>query len=956
MRNILLFQFILALLFISPAPAQDIITQNAKGDSENFLPGVLIFKLKESFSDYKDDDNPALTEINKILETKTSHSITKLFPKHVSPKEKTHITGQKLVDLSLIYKLTIPTDEDIESIIQLLTMSGVVDYAEKYYIPELFQYIPDDPLIDNQYYLENIQAYDAWEISRSDTNQVIAIVDTGTDLYHPDLVNSIKYNYDDNINGEDSDSDGYIDNFYGWDLGEGDNDPQYNANSHGVLVSGLASATADNGTGIAGTGFNSKLLPVKIDNENGALTMAYEGIIYAADRGAKVINLSWGGNVGAGQFGQDIINYAVLNRDVVVIAAAGNSNNQNRIFPAAYQNSISIAATDNNDIKWSGSSFGITIDICAPGSNVFTTWPGASYNPGWGTSFAAPIASGAAAILRSHFPDYNALQIGAQMKVTADRIDTIAENQDYEGLLGTGRLNLYRALTETDNPYIKITGLEHEDDYYASIQPGESFQLAAYFQNILASAENIHAVLETNSQYIDIIESEVILGNAPFMEIIDNINQAFIVNINENYPPSQIADFIISFYVDGETYAGRETFSLILNKDYLDIYPNNLSTTITSHGSYGYNYPNFSQGIGFQYNSGRSLIMCAGLIIGNSTSEVVDNVYGAMESTFNQFFNPVLNAHYIENPDESDMEIRGKFNDDDAGAFQIEVEVDYNIKTWEQEPDNKYMIFEYKIINNGQESLSSIYAGIFADWFIQDYMNHRAAFDEENKMGYAYSAAGGDYTGISLLSESPVKHYAFDNKGFGGSLKISDGFTSFEKYTALKSNRNNAGIYDVDNDISTLVSTGPFVIEPGDTTVIAFALIAGDHLNDLIASAQAARVKYTGEDNNDDDDDDDDDDTHNIINSNDVAEHLSFSGENPFTNNFEFNVGIKYLSDLTITISNINGMPLEKIELKGKPAGKYNFTINSSQWPAGIYILQLNDNTVVKNYKVIKVN
>ncbi|MFO8066073.1 MAG: hypothetical protein R6U11_00690, partial [Bacteroidales bacterium] len=128
MRNILLFQFILALLFISPAPAQDIITQNAKGDSENFLAGVIIFKLQESFSDYRDDDNPALTEINKILETKTNHSITKLFPKHSSPKEKSHISGQKLVDLSLIYKLTIPTDEDIESIIHLLTMSGVVDY------------------------------------------------------------------------------------------------------------------------------------------------------------------------------------------------------------------------------------------------------------------------------------------------------------------------------------------------------------------------------------------------------------------------------------------------------------------------------------------------------------------------------------------------------------------------------------------------------------------------------------------------------------------------------------------------------------------------------------------------------------------------------------------------------------------------------------------------------------
>ncbi len=956
MRVIFVFT-ISVLLFAAIGFSQSV--NNEKNDNandlKNYIPGKIVLKLNKSFSDQNHD--AALSQITAVFESKTEFTIARKFPKHKTPDEKSHISGKKPVDLSLIYELIVPEHEDIDELIHILNSLEILEYAEKYYIPELLEYIPDDPLVSNQYYLENIQAYEAWSIARSDTNQVIAIIDTGTDLIHSDLINSIKYNYDDLENGEDSDHDGYIDNFHGWDLGENNNNPQYNANYHGVLVSGLAAATADNGTGIIGTGFNSKFLPVKIDNENGTLTMAYEGIIYAADRGATVINLSWGGSLGAGQFGQDIINYAVINRDVVVVAAAGNSNNQTRIYPAAYENALSISATDINDVKWSGSSYGITIDMSAPGSNVLTTWPNSSYNPGWGTSFAAPIVSGAAAILRSHFPDYNALQIAAQLKVTTDNIDTISGNENYAGMMGTGRLNLHKALTETDHPYIKLSNLEHEADYYSSLQPGETFELSGYFQNILASADNITAVLETNSPYIDIITNEIELGNAPYLEIIDNLEQPFVISISEDYPPSQAADFIIRFYVDGNNYAGRETFSLILNINYLDIYPNKISTTITSTGTLGYNYPNYSQGIGFQYNqSGRSLVKCAGLLIGNSTSKVVDNVYGASEGSFDQMFVPVINANPVQEPEDAETEITGKFNDNDAGAFILGLDVEYVIKAWENEPDNKYIILEYDIINKGDETLSSLYAGFYADWILQDHMNHLAAYEEENKLGYAYSADGGYYTGISLLSDNPIKHYAFDNKGFGGSLKISDGFTSFEKYTALKSNRHNAGLYDVDNDISTLVSSGPFVIAPGDTATVAFAIIAGDYLNDIITSSQLARIKYQGEE--DDDDDDDDDDDTNSADNLDAVDHdyIYISGENPFSNELHFSVELFNYKGLIIRITDLSGNIIEQVDLNNRTPGTYNIKFNSSEWSSGVYILQLFSGNTVKSYKVVKVD
>ena len=922
---------------------------NYEDIQEEYIPGKIIIKLNE---DAAKNRNESLNIINVLISEIELH-IDRKFPAHSAPEKAMHPSGQKLVDLSLIYEISFDDNENIDEIITRIYKTKMVEYAEKFYLPELFQYFPDDPLTSNQYYLDNIQAYDAWGITTGDTTQVIAIIDTGTDLLHPDLINNIKYNYDDPINGEDSDNDGYVDNFYGWDLGEGNNNPQFNANNHGVLVSGLAAATADNGTGIAGVGFNSKFLPVKIDDAFGRLVKSYEGIIYAADRGATVMNLSWGGALGAGQFGQDIINYAVLNRDVVVVAAAGNSNNQVRIYPAAYNNSLSIAATDANDVKWSGSSFGITIDMSAPGSGVLTTWPNSNYQPGWGTSFAAPIVAGAAALLRSYYPEYDALQIGAQLQVTTDNIDEVEGNEAYAGLLGTGRLNIFRALTESGNSFIKLVELEHPDEHYESAQPGSQVEIGAYFQNILAPAENITATIESSSQYLEIVAGEINIGSADTYEIINNIDQPFVINLLSTYPPSHKADFIIRFFNNG-VYAGRAAYSLTMNIDYIDIYPNAISTTITSKGSIGYNYPNFSQGIGFDYNNtGRSLIKCAGLMIGNSTSQVVDNIYGASESSFNQFFVPVINAHIIENPEDAELEIKGSFNDSNAGAFMVDVKVDYSVKAWEGEPDNKYLILEYEIINTGNDVLNSLYAGFYADWIIQDVRNHRAAFYPDYKMGYAFSDAGGFYKGISLLSDLNVRHYAFDNQGFGGSLKISDGFTSFEKYTALKSNRNNAGLFDPDNDISTLVSTGPFLLNPNDTVTIAFALIAGDHLSDIVNSAEMAYIKYTGIEEDDDDDDDDDP---NFIHKPEAGatDFIFYGGENPFGNKMTFSVEITTSTDLIIRISDLNGKTIRDIKNNNMNTGRYDFSINTTGWQQGMYLLQLNSSQSVKTIKMVK--
>lgn len=211
--------------------------------------------------------------------------------------------------------------------------------------------------------------------------RVIGIVDSGTDWDHPDLPANIKLNYADPINGVDDDADGYIDNYRGYDLAGADynnvvadNNPMIMGanNNHGSHVSGDASAVTNNGTGVAGPGFKCKIMAVKCAADNdtrgaggtGYIITGYEGVKYAADHGCSIINCSWGGSA-AGQFEQDIFTYASINKNALVVCAAGNNSNNVIQFPSGLKYALSVASTTSSDAKSGFSSYGTTVDVSA---------------------------------------------------------------------------------------------------------------------------------------------------------------------------------------------------------------------------------------------------------------------------------------------------------------------------------------------------------------------------------------------------------------------------------------------------------------------------------------------------------------------------------------------------------------------------------------------------------------
>jgi subtilisin family serine protease len=348
-------------------------------------------------------------------------------------------------DLKNVYQITITDIYKIDEAIKSLKSIEGVEYAEK--IPSnQATLVPNDPSYINQWALPKINATSAWNLFSTGSNVVVAIVDDAVERTHPDLTANLWVNTGEIAsNGIDDDGNGYIDDVNGWDMADNDNNPNPNSsvNDHGTHVAGIAGAVSNNNNGVSSIGYSIKLMCVKVSNDGSSImSAAYNGILYAVDNGARVINCSWGNNVFSST-AQTIIDYAYDN-GVLVIAGAGNSNVNSLFYPAGYNHVIAVAATSSNDVKASFSNFGSWIDVSAPGDNIYSTTIGGTYGYKNGTSMASPLVSGLAGLMLSLNPALTPSDIETCLKNNVDNIDGI--NSGFAGQLGTGRINAFASM------------------------------------------------------------------------------------------------------------------------------------------------------------------------------------------------------------------------------------------------------------------------------------------------------------------------------------------------------------------------------------------------------------------------------------------------------------------------------------------------------------------------------
>jgi hypothetical protein len=338
-------------------------------------------------------------------------------------------------------------------------------------------FLPNDPYYNNQWYLSRIKAPAAWEkISRS-PSITIAVIDSGIDITHPDLKDNIWINEKEiDANGIDDDHNGFIDDVSGWDfvLNVPDPSPKFEEDwtesglSHGTIIAGIIAAVGDNNKGITGVSWQAKIMPLRALNGKGEgrISAVVRAIDYAVNNGADIINLSFVG-FNYNQALQDALQRA-YDAGVIVVAAAGNEQeggegydiDDDPIYPACYHGKngenivIGVAASDALDQKTDFSSYGFKcVDITAPGISFFSTIPAGSnliepnkiYDGFWsGTSMAAPIISGSLALIAEINPQLHPTQVVNILLQSADNISLL--NPNYLGQLGSGRVNLERAI------------------------------------------------------------------------------------------------------------------------------------------------------------------------------------------------------------------------------------------------------------------------------------------------------------------------------------------------------------------------------------------------------------------------------------------------------------------------------------------------------------------------------
>ena len=355
--------------------------------------------------------------------------------------------------------------QSLEQAIQSLAADPSVIYVEPNYIYST-QVIPDDPRFGSQWALHNngqngstadadIDAPEAWEINTGN-DVVIAVIDTGVDYNHPDLVGNIWTNPNEIAgNRVDDDGNGFVDDVRGWDFASNDNNPM-DENDHGTHVSGIIAARGNNGVGVSGVNWNARIMPLKFMNAagQGTTAAAIRAVQYAISNGARISNSSWGGP-GFSRSLRDAISAGNAAQHVFV-AAAGNDGvniDNSPTYPASYNlpNVIAVAATNSANALAGFSNYGAnTVDVAAPGVTILSTIRFSNYRTLSGTSMAAPFVAGLAGLIRSVSPTMSASNVISVINSTVDPLPVLRTRT-----VSGGRINAFNALsslTAAPNP------------------------------------------------------------------------------------------------------------------------------------------------------------------------------------------------------------------------------------------------------------------------------------------------------------------------------------------------------------------------------------------------------------------------------------------------------------------------------------------------------------------------
>lgn len=708
-----------------------------------------------------------------------------------------------------------------------------VEYAEPMFLPQLISppLSPNDPQIWQQKQLPQMRAYEGWEVWPGDTTMLIGIVDAGIDMFHEDLAPNISENTgemgkdalgrDKRTNKVDDDNNGAVDDWRGANLTwqEDSTLPGVTKGSaHGTYVTGFASAAANNNVGIAGVGNLCRFFPIKMaNNKTGELTMAYEGLIYAARRGCKVINCSWG-EESYSRVLQDLITNLVETFDCAIVAGGGNPPGFGAYYPAGYRHVLGVGCVGGNDVY--ETTLGPHISVSAPGG--FSTGENSTYgDAGVATSFSAPNAAGALALVRSRYPALRADQAIAHLRQTVDNINN--KNPDKIGLMGTGRINILRALS--DDPFSRpaivvdsvfLTDLNGNPRDNFSV--GEQGLLHVRMRNMLGDAKNIRVTATTIGDEEPTIQ--ISRDTARLTELLrDGVAIADNgIRFTVTAPTESVVHLRFAYTAD----SGYSDFGFdrrMFARPYFTTSTPDIVASISTRGRLAYHdYPNNTVGDGFLYR-GKSLLYEGGFIIAGDGATILSNIRGSDIEPRTIDFGP--------------LELPSLANDstltltDSVVTDGRKIGLELKLRFIKKEGIEDAIGIELRTRNRSDQRLDSLRIAIFTDWDIFAESGGQTIRYEteptgkidllsrvENASGYGVSGA------IAGDIQRPI-FYAINNDG--DTVNLYDGFTLSEKWRTISNGigSQSAGPGDISLVWGKVVPLNP---DQEDTTLFLFGM------------------------------------------------------------------------------------------------------------------------------------
>ncbi len=522
-------------------------------------------------------------------------SVERIFPDSADAKSSSGASASRLADvvvpvlgeatagLARWHRLQVPAETDLEQVCAAFAALPEVEYAEPNYvwtltdeIPPVIENLPDattDPDYDEQWFHENAWTWKAWDHLNHNGvypggahDVVVAVIDSGVDYTHEDLAANMWVNPGEIPgNGIDDDGNGYIDDVHGVSVVSNPNmhtgDP-IDYHGHGTHVAGIIAAQGFNGKGGVGVAFNTRIMAIRAAQYSGVLTIddIAEGILYAVDHGADVINMSFGGYTRS-QIVEDALEIAL--NQAVLVAAAGNDSLSiwsAPLYPAALPYVLGVEASTSSNKRASFSNYGY--EIMAPGASIHSTLPGNQYAKWSGTSMATPVVSGVAALMRSYF---------WQRDIYSSRFLM-------GGIAASGGVvDAYTALIKLPAPGVRLhntwlfdsPSIDPANDGDGRADAGETIHIGFELINRSGQADHVIAILDAYAAgasqpdpYVEILSNTVIMrGMGPFSlddngliydegGVITGVEAPWVVEIDPNCPNDHVINFVVTIYFE----------------------------------------------------------------------------------------------------------------------------------------------------------------------------------------------------------------------------------------------------------------------------------------------------------------------------------------------------------------------------------------------------------------------